>query len=316
MAGVIRLFHKRGSNGERTVKLSDLEHRVWFQYVMSADDYGVMRASASVLRADNRRLELEPLKRLEKAMEAVVDSSLVLTFTHQGTLYWWQADWQDFQQVQYPKDTILPAPPADVLSAATPLTRELFSVHHLPSQERKDALQAFRKNRKKPSGNKSTDSFQEENKIVRASRETHTQTQTQTPPGFGSWEEIPISTEPPAWGRGPRRADPALRDLDYHRRNCPVNPPWAASACEAGICLPKYLWPQLERRVGMAPDVLRAFVEAWALKAAPGDTAEKFWPWAVEQHFGSSVQAKPVTREQRTLAASVRTSEAIARGEL
>src|SRR6188768_3484339 len=100
MAGVVRLLHKRGSNGERVVGLGHLEHRVWVQYVLSADDYGVMRASVSVLRADNRKLEQEPTRRLEKAMAAVVDSSLVQTFTHQGVVYWWQADWQDFQMVQ------------------------------------------------------------------------------------------------------------------------------------------------------------------------------------------------------------------------
>jgi hypothetical protein len=289
MAGVIRLFHKRGSNGERTVALSDLEHRVWFQYVMSADDYGVMRASASVLMADNRRLEREPIRRLEKAMAGVVASTLVLTFTHQGTVHWWQPDWQDFQQVQYPKDTILPAPPVEALDLATPLTRELFSVHDLSSQERKEVLAAFRKSRKK--GNERfKDSFQESSEIslasrARASREiqTHTQIQTQTDPGSGSPEETPISTETsqPAWGHR-RRGSP----LVVNHPGCDVV---TVAACARGFCVPKFCLPRWRQQLDperldvAGTDAHIRRVVAFGLDKLPpggaigGTKPEKFW---------------------------------------
>jgi hypothetical protein len=67
-----RLLHKKGAQGERVIKLNHLEFRIWVQYVLSADDYGVMRGSASVLMADNPRLEQEPLRKVEAAMKAVV----------------------------------------------------------------------------------------------------------------------------------------------------------------------------------------------------------------------------------------------------
>jgi hypothetical protein len=314
MAGIARLLHKRGSNGERVIGLDHLEHRVWVQYVLSADDYGVMRASASVLKADNRKLEQESSKRLEKAMAAVLASTLVQAFTHQGTVYWWQADWQDFQQIQYPKDTILPAPPVDALVLATPLTRDLFSVHELPSSERKEVLQALRKQRKKGHG-----IFLENSKTSSAYacarvRETQTQTQIQTQTDLSSEDPdgIPISTTPPAWRRRTAAA-PGQRDLDYHRRNCPVDPAWAEAACNAGICIPKYLWPQWEHRKPV--EELRAFVTAWATRVT-GDRAEDFWPAAFESHFGTSAARAPQTREQRMTAAAAETLAAIARGDV
>lgn len=106
-------------------------------------------------------------------------------------------------------------------------------------------------------------------------------------------EEIPISTMPPTWRKGPRRTDPAMRDLDYHRRNCPIDPfPWAEAACEAGLCVPKYLWPQWERRQDV--DTLAAFVRAWAPRAG-GDRAEDFWPRAFAEHFGVTAPASSRT---------------------
>lgn len=99
-------------------------------------------------------------------------------------------------------------------------------------------------------------------------------------------EEIPISTVPPRWGnsRADRRESLTAPE-SYHRKNCAG---WAYAACQAGLCVPKYLWPQWERR--KPTDALQTFVAAWAVKAE-GDTAEKFWPAAFEAHFGSSAPA-------------------------
>ena len=138
MTGVAdaRIFHKKGSHGERIIGLDHLAFRVWHQYVLSADDYGVMRESASVLRADNPKLEAEPFRRVERALADVVASKLVQRFTHQGVSYLWQLDWQDFQQIRYPRDTVLPSPPPEELANATVLTQKLFALRAKPSRER------------------------------------------------------------------------------------------------------------------------------------------------------------------------------------
>jgi hypothetical protein len=123
-----RILHKKGSHGERIVALNHLEFRVWVQYVLSADDFGVMRASVSVLRADNPCLEREPAKAIERALGRVIELGLIQRFTHQGEPYLWQRDWQDFQGVRYPRETVLPMPPPAEVAKGTDKTRKLFAV--------------------------------------------------------------------------------------------------------------------------------------------------------------------------------------------
>lgn len=167
-----RLLHKKGSHGERIVSLDHLQFRVWVQYVLSADDYGVMRASASVLRADNPRLEREPFKRVVAAMVALEHVGLVQVFEHQGVKFWWQADWQDFQQVRYPRDTVNPSPSADDIATATTRTQHLFGLRSKSTQ--------------KDSGNVAE---MPQTPARAGGRETLTQTLTPTP-GSGSSTEI------------------------------------------------------------------------------------------------------------------------------
>ena len=132
-----RLLHKRGIHGERIIALDHLEFRVWVQYVLSADDYGVMRASATVLRADNVRLEREPIRRIHEAMRQLEQHDLVQVFEHQGVKFWWQCDWQDFQGIRYPRETVNPAPPElTLLGSATEKTRALFGLRGKASRER------------------------------------------------------------------------------------------------------------------------------------------------------------------------------------
>lgn len=130
-----RLIHKKGSHGERIKALSHLEFRVWTQFLLSADDFGVMRASISVLQADNPRLEMEPTRKLKAAMSVVARSGLVQTFTHQGVSFWWQPDWQDFQQIRYPRESVNPLPPVESLALASVRTLKLFEIRAGQTQE-------------------------------------------------------------------------------------------------------------------------------------------------------------------------------------
>lgn len=118
-------------------------------------------------------------------------------------------------------------------------------------------------------------------------------------------EESARETTPPVWRSGPRRADPSQRDLDYHRRHCPLEPfPWAAAACEAGVCVPKYLWPQWARR--KPAEELAAMVARWTPQIG-GDRPEDFWPRAFASHFGVTAPVTPHgDKTTRTMSAAER----------
>lgn len=110
----------------------------------------------------------------------------------------------------------------------------------------------------------------------------------------------PADETPPVW-HASRRHRPLGANEAYHRRNCA---PWAYPACLAGLCVPKYLWPQWEQRQPV--DALRAFVERWAGRAK-GDAAEKFWPAAFEAEFGRG--APTGDKASRTINATHRVLE-------
>ena len=121
-----RLFHKRLGHSEKVNSLTDFEELVWRAYILSADDFGVMRFSAVTLQADSDRMANKPAKAVQKALERVATVGLIQTFDHQGRRYCYQNDWADWQKVEYPRATINPPPPSDDLS---PKTRELFAKH-------------------------------------------------------------------------------------------------------------------------------------------------------------------------------------------
>lgn len=109
--------------------LSDFEYRVWNQYLLSADDFGVMRATAVKIQADNDALADRPAKAITKALQRLVQIGLVTPFDHQGKSYLCQLDWQTWQKVSYPRGTNEPLPPQDVLAIMDAETRELFAKH-------------------------------------------------------------------------------------------------------------------------------------------------------------------------------------------
>lgn len=139
----------------------------------------------------------------------------------------------------------------------------------------------------------------------------HTEAEAEADPKAEDQErdarEAPAVSVEPAW-RSPSKRSGLMANESYHRRNCP---PWAWDACQAGICLPKYLWPQWEQRFSGETEALRAFVADVIASTPPksGDRAEAFWPAHFERAFGATVS----TATGRKSAAQV-TIETMRRG--
>jgi hypothetical protein len=121
-----RMIHRRLGHSEKVSQLTDFEFRVWVQYLLSADDFGVMRHGGANLQADNDALGAKTTKQVRRAVEELIKAGLLSAFDHQGRAYCYQPDWQDWQKVDYPRTTLHPQPPSDQLSAKT---RELFAKH-------------------------------------------------------------------------------------------------------------------------------------------------------------------------------------------
>lgn len=124
-----RFLHRRAGHSAKVNMLTDLEYRVWTQYLLSADDFGVMRGSHHQLQADNDHLANRPAKMIQRCLDALVKCGLIRAFTHQGKPYVYQHDWQDWQKVDFPRATNNPAPPADALENCEASTRQLFGKH-------------------------------------------------------------------------------------------------------------------------------------------------------------------------------------------
>lgn len=121
-----RLFHKRLGHSEKVTSLSDFEVLVWWAYIMSADDFGVMRQTAHTIQADSDRMATKPAALIQKALVRLVKIGLTRTFEHQARVYCYQHDWQDWQRIDYPRTTVNPAPQTVGLSEATV---KLFAKH-------------------------------------------------------------------------------------------------------------------------------------------------------------------------------------------
>ena len=121
-----RLFHKRLGHSEKVCELTDFEDLVWRQFILSADDFGVMRFSAITVQADNDRMARKPLKTVQRALERVRDLGLIRTFQHQGRTYCYQHDWQNHQRVKHPRQTINPKPDDELLRNCSAATQALF----------------------------------------------------------------------------------------------------------------------------------------------------------------------------------------------
>lgn len=124
-----RFIHRRAGHSQKVNMLTDLEHRVWIQYILSADDFGVMRASALTLQADNDHLANRPKAMVQRCIDALVKAGLVHSFEHQNRRYVFQHDWQTWQKVDYPRTTNEPKPPDESVAICDDATRQLFDLH-------------------------------------------------------------------------------------------------------------------------------------------------------------------------------------------
>lgn len=124
-----RFIHPRAGHSEKVSLLTDLEFRVWVQYLLSSDDFGVMRASALDIQSDNDHLANRPKKLIDRCIDTLIRTKLVRTFQHQQRRYLYQHDWQEWQKIEYPRATDRPAPPSEALATCDESTCRLFSVH-------------------------------------------------------------------------------------------------------------------------------------------------------------------------------------------
>jgi len=143
-----RLSTKTEGKSEKLSQLTDFEHRVWSQYKLSADDYGVMRESAVVLQSDNLYLEHQSASKIRRALRRLVDLKLVLRFEHQGQPYLISPVWQDFQNVRHPVKSTNPLPPPETIAKLSPKTAALVrgdrgSLSEEPPQECRNTSEGF-----------------------------------------------------------------------------------------------------------------------------------------------------------------------------
>lgn len=129
-----RFIHPRLGHSAKVSSLTDLQYRVWTVYLVASDDYGVMRASAVTLQAADDSLMDRPQKLVQAALERLIEVGLLAAFEDQGRRYVCQLNWNDWQRVDYPRETINPRPPDETIEQATEATKRLFSVWNARSK--------------------------------------------------------------------------------------------------------------------------------------------------------------------------------------
>lgn len=276
-----RILHRAAGDSEKVAALSDLEYRVWTQYLLSADDFGVMPASAFVIQGANRNFRQRPTKAIQKALDAVIASGLVSEFNHQGERYIWQPDWNDRQGIRYPRATVWPLP-CDT-SKASKKTLKLFA-----EKEKTD---------RGDSGDVSE--------------------MTPTPAGADTRETLPLTpTQAQPRARTQAQVDREERQKYgaslTERRSAHMRHGWCN---DRGLCLPDELYAELLGRFGRHRE---AEFRSWLGRVidglgdtVPGEKVWDFWRSRFEAWQGSTA---PNTKGMRTLAAGKRLDDALASG--
>jgi hypothetical protein len=124
-----RFLHRRQGLSAKLARLDHLAYRVWTQYLLSADDFGVMLSSPAVVRGDNAALAHESEDAINAALSAICQVGLTERFEHQGMWYLCSLEWQDFQKIRLPRKTYLPRPSTEVLQKCSGKTAGLFRKH-------------------------------------------------------------------------------------------------------------------------------------------------------------------------------------------
>ncbi|HUU90508.1 MAG TPA: hypothetical protein VM238_04780 [Phycisphaerae bacterium] len=124
-----RMLHRCQGHSAKLAQCDHLTYRVWTQYLLSADDFGVMPDSAALIRGDNFALEQEPEAAVVAALDFLKQVGLVESFIHQGRKYLCSLAWQNYQHVRFPRVSHYPVPPAEVLRKFSRETAELFERH-------------------------------------------------------------------------------------------------------------------------------------------------------------------------------------------
>jgi hypothetical protein len=121
-----RMIHPRLGHSEKVSNLTDLEYRVYMQTLLSADDFGVLRFSAITVQADSDALAARPTKAIQRALDVIKDFGLLMVFDHQNRVYACHPNWQDYQKIEYPRETFQPKPDAETMANCSPKTQHLF----------------------------------------------------------------------------------------------------------------------------------------------------------------------------------------------
>jgi len=121
-----RFFHKRAGHSDKVNSLTDFEELIWRYYILSADDFGLMKLGPDLIRADNERAARKPFKAVERALDRVLAVGLVHRYEHQGRVYIYSRNWQEYQKIDYPREASCPCPPPEAIETCLQATRTLF----------------------------------------------------------------------------------------------------------------------------------------------------------------------------------------------
>lgn len=125
-----RFLHPALGHSDKVNLLTDLEFRVWIQYLLTADDFGVMRFSAVTVQSASDALSVRSGRMIQRCLERLVDVGLLVDFEHQKRKYLCQLDWAEKQPMRFPRSTTNPPPPLPILSRSKEETVGRVRDHH------------------------------------------------------------------------------------------------------------------------------------------------------------------------------------------